>query len=48
MSLFEGVQLSMLSTPGDMTPEKAESILTLFLDSIMELARLKASAHHSE
>jgi len=43
MSLFEGVQLSMLSTPNDMTPEKAESVLTVFIDSIMELARLQAA-----
>jgi AcrR family transcriptional regulator len=44
MSLFEGVQLSILSTPNDMTPEKAESVLTLFIDSLMRLARMQAAA----
>jgi AcrR family transcriptional regulator len=41
MSLVEGVKLSMLSSPADMTPEAAESVLTLFVDSIMQLARLQ-------
>lgn len=41
MSLVEGVKLSMLSSPTDMTPEAAESVLTLFVDSIMQLARIK-------
>jgi len=40
MSLFEGVQLSMLSSPTDMTADKAESVLSLFIESIMQLARL--------
>jgi AcrR family transcriptional regulator len=44
MSLFEGVQLCMLSTPADMTPERAESVLAVFVDSIMQLARLQAAA----
>jgi AcrR family transcriptional regulator len=34
-SLFEGVKLSMLSSPGDMTSEDAESVLTLFVNSLM-------------
>ena len=34
-SLFEGVTLTMLSSPGDMTSEDAESVLTLFVDSLM-------------
>jgi AcrR family transcriptional regulator len=42
MSLVEGVKLFMLSSPLDMTPEAAESVLTLFVDSIMQLARLQA------
>ncbi len=41
MSLLEGVKLSMLSSPTDMTPEIAESVLTLFVDSIMQVARFQ-------
>lgn len=42
MSLFEGVQLSMLSFPLlEMTPSTVESVLTVFVDSIMQLARLQ-------
>jgi hypothetical protein len=44
MSLVEGVRLFMLSSPGEMTPQMAESILTLFVDSIMQLARLRGEA----
>ena len=43
MSLFEGVKLSMLSSPDDMTADNAESILTLFIESVMQLARLNSS-----
>jgi hypothetical protein len=43
MSLFEGVKLSMLSSPDDMTADNAESILTLFIESVMKLARLQRS-----
>ena len=43
MALVEGVKLSMLSSPADMTPETAESILTLFVDSIMKMARLQGT-----
>jgi AcrR family transcriptional regulator len=43
MSLFEGVQLSMLSGSGDMTPGAAESVLRLFIDSLMQLATLRAA-----
>ncbi len=43
MSLFEGVKLSMLSSPDDMTADNAESILTLFIESVMRLARLSKS-----
>jgi AcrR family transcriptional regulator len=38
-SLFEGVKLNMLSSPGGMTSAEAESVLTLFVDSLMHLAR---------
>ena len=41
MALVEGVKLSMLSSPADMTPETAESILTTFIDAIMKMARLQ-------
>ena len=40
MSLVEGVKLSMLSSPTDMTADTAESVLRLFVDSFMQLARL--------
>ncbi len=42
-SLFEGVKLNMLSSPGGMTSAEAESVLTLFVDSLMHLARLRAT-----
>jgi AcrR family transcriptional regulator len=48
MSLVEGVKLSMLSSPTDMTPEAAESVLTLFVDSIMHLARIKGEGRASK
>jgi AcrR family transcriptional regulator len=44
MSLVEGVKLFAASSPNDMTPEVAESILTLFIDSLMQLTRLRAEA----
>lgn len=43
MSLVEGVKLSMLSSPTDMTADTAESVLTLFIDAIMKLARLQGA-----
>jgi AcrR family transcriptional regulator len=42
MSLVEGVKLFRLSSPQEMTPEAAEAVLTLFVDSLMRLARLRA------
>ena len=47
MSLCEGVALSMLSSPTDITPEAAESVLTLFVDSIMQVARLQGAKRES-
>jgi AcrR family transcriptional regulator len=47
MSLCEGVSLSMLSSPADVTPEAAESVLTLFVDSIMRVTRLKGAQSES-
>jgi hypothetical protein len=43
MSLVEGVKLFRLSSPQDMTVDAAESILTLFIDALIRLARLRAS-----
>jgi len=43
ISLAEGVKLSLLSSPMEMTVERAESILKLFIDSHMKLARLRAA-----
>jgi AcrR family transcriptional regulator len=43
MSLIEGVKLSMLSSPADMTPDAVEAVLTLFVDSIMQMARLQGA-----
>lgn len=37
--LFEGVKLTMLSSPGDMTSDDAESVLMLFVNSLMRAAR---------
>jgi AcrR family transcriptional regulator len=42
MSLIEGVKLSMLSSPADMTPEAVESVLTLFIESVMQATRLQS------
>ncbi len=42
MSLAEGVKLSLMSSPSEFSPETAESVLHLFVDSLMELALLKA------
>jgi AcrR family transcriptional regulator len=43
MALVEGVKLSMLSSPADMTAATAESILTTFIDAIMKMARLRGA-----
>jgi AcrR family transcriptional regulator len=42
MSLVEGVKLFRLSSPQDMTVEVAETILTLFIDALIRLARARA------
>jgi AcrR family transcriptional regulator len=44
MSLVEGVRLYTMSSPNEMTAEVAESVLTLFIDSLMQLARVRAGA----
>jgi AcrR family transcriptional regulator len=43
MILVEGVKLFTVSCPNEMTPEVAESVLTLFIDSIMQVTRLRAA-----
>jgi AcrR family transcriptional regulator len=43
MSLAEGVKLSMLSSPTEMTLETAESVLLLFVDAIMRVARMEGA-----
>jgi AcrR family transcriptional regulator len=48
MSLAEGVKLYMMSSPADMTGPIAESLLTVFVDSIMRLARLEADSTRRE
>lgn len=48
MSLAEGVKLYMLSSPAEMTGPLAESLLTVFVDSIMRLARLEADSTKRE
>ena len=47
MSLVEGLKLFMLSSPLDMRIEHAESVLSLFFDSIIELACIKAGVTSS-
>ena len=39
MSLVEGVKLAMLASPGEVKPEAAESVLAMFLRSIIDNAR---------
>jgi AcrR family transcriptional regulator len=41
--LFEGLKLTMLSSPGAMTSEDAESVLTLFVNSLMRTARTQGA-----
>jgi len=41
-SLLEGVKLNMLCSPGRTTPEDAESVLRLFVDSLVQVARVQA------
>ena len=42
MGLAEGVRLFMMSSPTEMTPSTAESLLSLFVESIMNAARHEA------
>jgi AcrR family transcriptional regulator len=44
MSLIEGVKLFAISSPGEMTPEVAETTLAMFLESVMQQARVQAPA----
>lgn len=47
VSLCEGVKLSMLSSPTEMTQETAESILLFFVDATMRLARMESTEEKS-
>jgi AcrR family transcriptional regulator len=47
-SLFEGVKLTMLSSPGKLTSEDAESVLRLFVESLMHPARLQGAINPKE
>jgi len=38
-SLFDGLRLNILSNPGNMTADDAESVLILFVDALMQLGR---------
>ncbi len=44
MALVEGMKLSLLSSPGDVPDGTAESVLSVFIDSIMQMARLQGRA----
>jgi AcrR family transcriptional regulator len=44
MSLAEGVRLFMMSSPTEMTPPTAESLLSMFVESIMNSARRQAGS----
>jgi len=44
MAVVEGMKLSLLSSPGEMPAGMAESVLTVFIDSIMRTARLRGAA----
>ncbi len=48
MSLAEGVKLYMMSSPAEMTGPIAESLLSVFANSIMRLARLEADPTRRE
>jgi len=43
IALVEGVKLSLLSSPGEMSPATAESVLGIFVEAIMQLARTQGS-----
>jgi AcrR family transcriptional regulator len=47
MSLVEGVKLLRLSSPQEMTDESAETVLMLFIDAVIQLARLRATGRRS-
>jgi AcrR family transcriptional regulator len=44
MSLAEGIKLAFLSNPTDMSPASAEAVMALFLRSIIDAARARATA----
>lgn len=48
MALVEGMKLSTLSSPNELPGDAAESVLTVFIDSLMQVARLRGSESHSD
>jgi len=44
MSLIEGVKLFAISSPGEMTAEVAETTLSMFIDAVMQQARVQGPA----
>jgi AcrR family transcriptional regulator len=44
MSLIEGVKLFAISSPGEMTADVAETTLAMFIESVMQQARVQAPA----
>ena len=44
MSLIEGVKLFAISSPSEMTAEVAETTLAMFIESVMQQARVQAPA----
>lgn len=48
MAVVEGMKLALLSSPGELPSGMAESVLTVFIDSIMRIARLQSAARPVE
>ena len=44
VSLIEGVKLTMLAAPDDITPTSAEAVLSVFLDAVLKHAVLRDAA----
>jgi len=44
VSLIEGVKLTMLAAPDDITPTNAEAVLSVFLDAVLKHAVLRDAA----
>jgi AcrR family transcriptional regulator len=48
MALVEGMKLALLSSPGEVPAGTAESVLTLFIDSIMRIVRLQSGGNSAD